>query len=52
MGCAPWQANKIEYLPPLSRERKMLCERSFMGSYIKIILLYKKAYWREKGFSG
>lgn len=23
-----------------------------MGSYIKVIILYKKAYWREKGFSG
>lgn len=23
-----------------------------MGSYIKVILLYKRAYWTEKGFSG
>lgn len=52
MACAPWQANKIEYSPPLSTERKLICQRSFMGSYIKVILLYKKAYWREKHFSG
>lgn len=23
-----------------------------MGSYIKVILLYKRAYWKEKGLSG
>jgi hypothetical protein len=23
-----------------------------MGSYIKVILLYKRAYWKEKGMSG
>jgi len=23
-----------------------------MGSYLKILLLYKRAYWRDKGFSG
>lgn len=52
MACAPWQANKIDYTPPLSRDRKVICSRSFMGSYIKIILLYRKAYWKEKHFSG
>jgi len=24
MACAPWQASKIEYTPPLSMERKLL----------------------------
>lgn len=52
MACSPWQVNKIDFVPPLSMDRKLLCERSFMGSYIKVILLYKRAYWKEKGMSG
>lgn len=52
MACSPWQANKIDYSPPLSNDRSFICQRSFMGSYIKVILLYRKAYWREKNFSG
>ena len=52
MACSPWQANKVNFYPQLSYDRRFLCERSFMGSYIKVILLYKRAYWTEKGFSG
>ena len=52
MACSPWQASRISYSPPLSRERKILFSKAFMGSYAKMIILYKKAYWREKGFSG
>lgn len=30
----------------------MIIDRYIMGSYSKMIVLYKKPYWREKGFSG
>jgi monoamine oxidase len=52
MACSPWQVNKVDFFPRLSNDRKLLCERGFMGSYIKVILLYKRSYWIEKGFSG
>jgi monoamine oxidase len=52
IACSPWQANKMEFSPKLSMNRKLLCQRSFMGSYIKMFLLYKRAYWKEKGLSG
>jgi monoamine oxidase len=52
IACSPWQANKIDFFPQLSMDRKLLCERSFMGSYVKVILLYKRAYWKERGLSG
>jgi monoamine oxidase len=39
-------------MPELSRDRNFICNKSKMGSYAKIILLYKRAYWIEKGYSG
>ena len=52
MACSPWQAKKVSFYPQLSYDRRLLCERGIMGSYTKVFLLYKRAYWREKGFSG
>ena len=48
----PCNANKIHFTPQLSAERRLICERSFMGTLIKVILLYKEKYWKTINFSG
>jgi monoamine oxidase len=52
MACPPSQVKKIDFFPLLSYDRRLLCERGIMGSYTKVFLLYKRAYWKEKGLSG
>lgn len=42
----------IEFTPPLPLQQRLAIERSFTGYYSKVVLLYKTAWWREKGFSG
>ncbi|KAF4632088.1 hypothetical protein G7Y89_g6049 [Cudoniella acicularis] len=48
----PPQVLRITFNPPLPHQRRSLLEHMPMGSYWKYIALYKKAFWREKGFSG
>ena len=48
----PCNANKIHFTPQLSPERRLICERSFMGTFIKVIMLYKENYWNNSNFSG
>lgn len=48
----PCNAKKIHFTPQLSTERRLICERSFMGILIKVILLYKEKYWKNINFSG
>lgn len=52
VACAPVISAKIRYLPPMPIEREHLTQRSFMGSIIKILVLYANAFWVDKGFSG
>ena len=52
MAMPPCSVNKIHFTPQLSTERRLICERSFAGSLIKVILLYKEQYWKNKSFSG
>ncbi len=33
-------------------ERRLLADRTFMGSIGKLIIRYKECYWKNKGFSG
>lgn len=42
----------IEFSPPLPLQQRLAIDRSFTGYYTKVVLLYERAWWREKGFSG
>jgi monoamine oxidase len=48
----PCNVKTINFSPSLSAERKLICEKSFMGTIIKVIILYKERYWKNKGFTG
>lgn len=52
MAMPPPNVNKISFTPALSVQRRMICERTFMGTIAKIMVLYPDAFWRNKGFSG
>jgi monoamine oxidase len=52
IAAPPSASKKITFEPPLSRERRFIVDRYIMGAYSKMILLYDKPYWRQKGFSG
>jgi len=48
----PLLAGRIDYQPRLPAQRDHLTTRMPMGSVIKYIAVYEKAFWREGGFSG
>ncbi|XP_076441552.1 putative flavin-containing monoamine oxidase A [Babylonia areolata] len=43
---------KITFSPPLPETKKQMCKRMAIGNYVKIILTYQEAFWREEGYSG
>jgi monoamine oxidase len=42
----------IQFTPKLSLKREMINQKAFMGSTIKMIVLYKTRFWKNKGYSG
>jgi len=52
MAVPPTLAGNIEYVPQLPSYRNDLTEKFPMGSVIKTLTFYKKAFWRERGYSG
>ncbi|OZJ03207.1 hypothetical protein BZG36_04537 [Bifiguratus adelaidae] len=52
MAIPPSQTGHIDYSPQLPFARVKLCEKSFMGSVVKVILQYETAFWRDNGYSG
>ena len=42
----------IEFEPELPSKRRNFFKFSQMGSLVKFLVTYKKAFWKEKGFSG
>lgn len=48
----PVLAGRIHYEAPLPARRDQLTSRMPMGSCIKYIATYDRAFWREQGFSG
>ena len=45
-------AGRIRYSPPMSGVRDQLTQRSFMGSVLKVHVVYSSPFWRESGLSG
>jgi monoamine oxidase len=52
LAMAPPLCSRIRFTPPLPPTRAQAQHRMPMGSVIKVNVLYKRAWWREKGFSG
>uniref|UniRef100_H3B1N0 Amine oxidase n=1 Tax=Latimeria chalumnae TaxID=7897 RepID=H3B1N0_LATCH len=50
--CPPHLAAKIHYEPSLPSKRESLTQNMPVGHYIKFIITYPTAFWREKGYSG
>ncbi len=49
----PPQLNmKINYVPKLPDNKIKLYSNIKMGQVLKVVILYEKPWWREKGFSG
>src|SRR6266511_2777906 len=48
----PALAGRIDYHPLLPALRDQLTQRTPMGSYAKVDLVFKKPFWRDDGFSG
>ena len=48
----PLLAGRIRYSPPMSGVRDQLTQRSFMGSVLKVHVVYDRPFWREQGLSG
>lgn len=48
----PQMTRKIHFEPQLSRERRFIADRFIMAAFSKMVLLYDRRYWAEKGFSG
>ncbi|KAK7019792.1 hypothetical protein SK128_021483 [Halocaridina rubra] len=43
---------KMEFDPPLPPYKQFLCENLPIGHTTKFLVTYRKAFWREKGYSG
>ncbi|HLT34737.1 MAG TPA: NAD(P)/FAD-dependent oxidoreductase [Enhygromyxa sp.] len=52
LAVSPAIAASIELPATLSDDRRQLHERMFMGSTIKCVAAYPRAFWRERGLSG
>jgi monoamine oxidase len=48
----PAIARAIRFEPQLPAARDHLHQRNFIGSIIKTLVLYPRAFWRARGFSG
>jgi monoamine oxidase len=52
MAMPPVSLNRIVFTPKLPQWREMINQKNFMGSTIKVVLLYEKDFWREQNYSG
>ena len=52
IALAPSLYKTIQFEPELPAKKQEATERMYMGSIIKTITVFKRAYWREKGYSG
>jgi monoamine oxidase len=48
----PPLAGRLQYSPALPALRDQLTQRMPFGSVMKVIAIYNKPFWRDKGFSG
>ncbi len=48
----PPLAGRLQYEPQLPADRDQLTQRFPMGSVMKVIAIYDRPFWRDKGFTG
>ncbi|MGB5811821.1 MAG: flavin monoamine oxidase family protein [Polyangiales bacterium] len=48
----PTLAGRIDYEPGVSVARDQLTQRFAMGATVKVVVTYKRTFWRDAGFSG
>jgi monoamine oxidase len=48
----PSALSRIQFTPTPSPQKVALWTRSHAGCYIKVVVMYETAFWRDKGFSG
>jgi monoamine oxidase len=46
------QYSKVEFVPDLPIYKRNVFNSCKIGNYMKIVVTYKKAFWRENGYSG
>ncbi len=52
IALAPSLYKTIQFEPELPAKKREATERMYMGSIIKTITVFKRAYWKENGYSG
>lgn len=52
MAIPPVLASCISYTPLLSINKRQMLQKIPMGTVVKCYAIYKKPFWREKGYSG
>ena len=52
IALAPALAARIDFEPTLPPARESLNQRVPMGSYMKVVGVYERPWWRERGLSG
>jgi monoamine oxidase len=52
LAVPPTMCSKIHFEPALPAARRVLGERCEMGSFVKMIFIYDRTFWRDAGWSG
>jgi len=52
IAISPALCGRLQYDPPLPPIRDQLTQRMPLGSVIKTVIIYKNAWWKDRGLSG
>jgi monoamine oxidase len=52
VALSPVLVSRWQWARPLPAERDQLAQRMPMGAYMKVVVAYERAWWRETGLSG
>jgi monoamine oxidase len=52
LAMPPCSHSKIMFKPMLPQQKRFISQHNFMGSIMKVLVLYKKNFWKDKGFTG
>ncbi|XP_076038910.1 putative flavin-containing monoamine oxidase A isoform X3 [Oratosquilla oratoria] len=52
MAAPPNMINTMKFEPPISGFKKVIYENQPIGHLTKFIVIYRKAFWKDKGYSG
>lgn len=52
LAMPPCAHKKIRFQPLLPQQKRFISQHNFMGSIMKVLILYKENFWTKKGFTG